>query len=230
MGYQLLSGEMMTTMSDQARLTAAVLTVGDGRGFVSCIRRQNVVVTAAHCLPRLPEPGRASEIKDRTFANILGRLGEEASVWAECLYADPVADLAVLGPPDGQELWNEHAAYEALVGGGDLPIATVKLSRQKHLGHATEWRGFGELLALDGEWFFAALVAGRAVAGPPWLRVEDMRRPIVEGMSGSPIVVGKRAIGIVTYSIETMDQTNPNLVGLESREPLLCYELPRWML
>ena len=37
-------------------------------------------------------------------------------VWAECLFADPVADIAVLGVPDEQYLSSEAAAFEALVG------------------------------------------------------------------------------------------------------------------
>ena len=36
-------------------------------------------------------------------------------VWAECLFADPVADIAVLGVPDEQYLSSEAAAFEALV-------------------------------------------------------------------------------------------------------------------
>ena len=41
-------------------------------------------------------------------------------VWAECLFADPVADIAVLGVPDEQYLSSEAA--------GDVPIA-VELRR-----------------------------------------------------------------------------------------------------
>jgi hypothetical protein len=36
------------------------------------------------------------------------------TVWAQCVFVDPVADIAVLSEPDGQELFNEHEAYEAL--------------------------------------------------------------------------------------------------------------------
>jgi hypothetical protein len=38
---------------------------------------------------------------------LLSPLGAEPHVWAECLFVDPVADLAVLGPVDGQELYDE---------------------------------------------------------------------------------------------------------------------------
>jgi hypothetical protein len=42
-------------------------------------------------------------------------LGDKPTVWAECLFADPIADIAVLGSPDNQALFDEAGAYEALV-------------------------------------------------------------------------------------------------------------------
>lgn len=36
-------------------------------------------------------------------------------MWAECLFVDPVADIVVLGSPDGQELQDQSEAYEALI-------------------------------------------------------------------------------------------------------------------
>jgi len=38
---------------------------------------------------------------DRTYKRLLGTLdAKELTVWAECLFVDPIADLAVLGVPD----------------------------------------------------------------------------------------------------------------------------------
>ena len=34
--------------------TAAVITVGEGRGFLVKHRHEVLVITAAHCLPRIP--------------------------------------------------------------------------------------------------------------------------------------------------------------------------------
>ncbi len=105
-----------------------VVKVGDGRGFVIKYRvsillptkrlfiEHRVVVTAAHCLPKLPPACAASFAYERTYANLLGRLNDrEGSVWAECLFADPVADIAVLGNPDDQELGDEADAYDQLI-------------------------------------------------------------------------------------------------------------------
>ena len=99
----------------------AVITVGSGRGFVVEGRGQRYVVTAAHCLPerpdgqRLPPPHGFSYTHERTYAKLLAPLGERPSVWCECLFVDPVADIAVLGSPDDQALSDEAEAYEALV-------------------------------------------------------------------------------------------------------------------
>ena len=80
---------------------------------MECARLGRVVITAAHCLPELPPPHRASYTKERTYADFLSPLGQEPTVWAECLFVDPVSDLAVFGSPDNQELSDEADAYEA---------------------------------------------------------------------------------------------------------------------
>jgi hypothetical protein len=50
---------------------------------------------------------------------------EQPSVWCECLFADPVADVAVLGAPDNQELSDQADAYEALVAAA-TPVAVAE--------------------------------------------------------------------------------------------------------
>jgi hypothetical protein len=82
-------------------LKSAVITVGEGgRGFIVQGDR-HYVITAAHCLPEQPPPHSDSYLEERTY-KLLARLGAEPDVFAECLFADPVADIAVLGPPDDQ--------------------------------------------------------------------------------------------------------------------------------
>src|SRR5437867_2361147 len=96
--------------------TRSVLKVGGGRGFVVNGDRDRLIITAAHCLPRFPPCHGLSYTEERTYAKLLGPLGrKKPTVWAECLFVDPVADIAVLGPPDGQELYDEWGAYERLV-------------------------------------------------------------------------------------------------------------------
>jgi hypothetical protein len=97
------------------RAKQAVVTVGDGRGFVVEGKLERpYVITAAHCLPELPPAHGMSYLHERTYQKLLGALGEAPSVWAECVFADPVADIAVLSEPEGQELFDQCAAYEEL--------------------------------------------------------------------------------------------------------------------
>ncbi len=96
-------------MNDLLEATRSILKVGDGRGFVVNGERDRLVITAAHCLPRFPPCHAASYLEERTYAALLGVLGrKKPTVWAECLFVDPVADIAVLGPPDDQELSDEY--------------------------------------------------------------------------------------------------------------------------
>jgi hypothetical protein len=86
-------------------MNASVVRVGYGRGFkVTSTNLGVLIITAAHCLPRFPQPHPAAYLEERTYPNILGPLGGTLNVWAELLFADPIADIAVLGPPDGQSL------------------------------------------------------------------------------------------------------------------------------
>lgn len=158
-------------------LELAVVAINDGRGFVvegktpvgslSVIHRY--VITGAHCLPDLPPPHGASNPHERTYPGILSLIGEKEAVAAECLFADPVADLAVLGEPDN----GEAEGYSELVDG--LPAIPI--------GEAHE-DSAARLLSLDGRWFACTvgLGGGRAI----W--ISDAAERVRGGMSGSPIV------------------------------------------
>jgi hypothetical protein len=86
------------------RAKSAIITVGAGRGFVMQGKLNRFVITAAHCLPFFPPCCSFSFTEERTYENLLGHIGVEPSVWAECLFVDPIADIAVLGSPDTQVL------------------------------------------------------------------------------------------------------------------------------
>jgi hypothetical protein len=99
-----------------ATAKAAIITVGDGRGFLVEARQTRLVVTAAHCLPHLPPPPPAWYTHERTYRKLLGPLGADAPlIWAECLFVDLISDLAVLGEPDGHAYVGERDAYAAFV-------------------------------------------------------------------------------------------------------------------
>lgn len=194
-----------------AKAKAAVITVQNGgRGFVVEHGHNRLVITAAHCLPFFPPCHGASSIEERTYRKFLAPLGGEPAIWAACLFADPVADIAVLGSPDDQELSDEARAYD------DLMEAATPLA----ISDAPE-KGSGWLLSLDGEWF-KCLVEN--VGGMLWL--SDPAKPIPGGMSGSPIISARgKAMGVVCTSAE-----GPAKLGFHGPNPRLFANLPGWLL
>jgi hypothetical protein len=188
--------------------TASVVKVGAGRGFV-LDTEPRVVVTAAHCLPELPPPHPNAYTSERTYAGLLGRLVDsETPVSAECLFVDPVGDIAVLGQPDNQALYNEAEAYDALI----YSVPGLRVSDPPE--QSTDW-----LLGLDGDWFRCTVK--RLPKGPLFIFKADAT--IQGGMSGSPILAGDgTAIGVVCAS---------NGSGKEAAMlPCLTRNLPGWLL
>src|ERR1700758_5675556 len=111
-----------------------IVKVGDGRGFLSEYRAhprsvvsssqhlrlrrfidRSVIVTAAHCLPNLPPAHAGALQEERTYKDLLGSLdGSKKHIWAECLFVDPVADIAILDSPDEQAFDEQADAYHSL--------------------------------------------------------------------------------------------------------------------
>jgi hypothetical protein len=204
---------------DSAR--RAIVSVGDGRGFVLQGARDRFVLTAGHCLPAFPPCASISLTEERTYEAVLGPLGGERKVWAECLFADPIADVAVLGRPDGQELSDEAAAYDELIdASAPLRIGELLSEARTSTGdcYADAW-----LLSLDGRWFGCTvrrINSPLPIPSPLW--IENLSQPIVGGMSGSPIVVaGGAVIGIVCASSGN---------GPGGPNPYLIDNLPGWLL
>ena len=195
-------------MKVQQREQLPVVKVGKGgRGFVVEIgREERVVITAAHCLPHLPPSQPFAHTNERTYRELLAKLGSEPTVVAECLFADPVADIAVLGCPERERLRDPANEYEALVMGvTPLSIADApERGREKLLigdetfNSSTPGRGPALLLSLKGEWIECTVER----AGAAWLSVEE---PLVDsGMSGSPILAADGgAIGLVPPATST---------------------------
>ena len=137
-------------MRPDFRLTSAILRVGEGRGFVVKRRMHEdcIVITAAHCLPVLPPPHPGAYLEELTYQRLLGPLGTEPTVWTELLFTDPVSDIAVLGAPDGQDLYEQADDYKALMASA-RPLAIAEAPVQ-HDDKAAE--GEARVLSLDGHW------------------------------------------------------------------------------
>jgi hypothetical protein len=160
----------------------SLVQVDGGRGFVvekwlGGFHSGRLVITAAHCLPGW----------EGTMPALLGELGGEPSIAAQCIFSDPFADLAVLISVDSQaqELARDFEAYEALVDAA-TPLA---------LGRATAWETPvpTSLISLDGR----PITCTASHEGLE-LRLTEMSEPIVAGMSGSPVLdKDDAAIGII---------------------------------
>lgn len=200
---------------DATAAAGSVCTVGEGRGFVIEGNRGRYIITAAHCLPSLPPPVSFSHTEERTFPKLVGPLGSNPMVWAECLFVDPIADVAVLGAPDNQQFPTQSDEYEKLVDG--MPVCSVGEAPRKTRG----W-----LFSLEGHWFSCSL---QHVGGPLW--ASDALDGIRGGMSGSPILMDDgKAVGIVVSGggVEAEDDDDAPTEG--GPEPWLVGNLPGWLL
>ena len=202
-------------------LTASVVQVGDGRGFMveslDAFKRfepvSHRIITAAHCLPNLPPAHPMSYTEEHTFQKLLGPLDGGRTVWAKCVFADPVADIAVLETPDSQALSDEADVFEELI---------EECSKAFRVKAPPATRLHGWLLTLANVWapcevelFDRRLSITRANQG------------IMAGMSGSPILDDEGdAIGLVSTSTNALH-------GVDTAgdfEPCLSEALPGWLL
>jgi hypothetical protein len=196
----------MTSDAMLASVKSAIIAVGKGRGFLVKTRQGTLVVTAAHCLPRLPRAHPASHTRERTYRKLLRPLGaNKPKVWAECLFVDPIADVAVLGEPDDQVYLDEFRKYEALVQDrATLPVGPAT-------GPSGVW-----LWGLDGQWHQATAERQRWANRLLLLAVTNPEA-VAPGTSGSPIVAADgRAIGLIS--------AGPDM------NPVLSQNLSPWLL
>ena len=132
-------------------------------------------------------------------------------MWAKCLFADPVADIAVLGQPDNQDLHEEAQKYDELAWSVEpLAISDIKACDPSERDWAKDrvW-----VLSLDGEWneCMAGHIGGRSLL---------TKGPIVSGMSGSPVVDD---LGAAIAAISSGSER-------EHLNPRLTQSLPGWLL
>lgn len=210
-----------------ADATRAVVQIGrhGGRGFIIVVGERRYVVTAAHCVfVKLPVPHSARDSNEVTYRNLIGPLGGRRRVSAECVFLDPIADIAVFGAPDTQERYEEAQAYEALTSEAAFKIG--KLSRRpRTIASAITPPGFAaseaRMLSLDGEWF-----ACRVISQGGGLWFDQAKQPAIGGMSGSPIVLPDgAAVGVVCVS-----ESGHSSGRTGGPNPMLAAHLPGWLL
>jgi hypothetical protein len=196
-----------------ADLAGSVVRVGDGRGFVVRTGRANYIITAAHVLPELPPARLLHSLEQETYPRLIGPRDAQPTVTAACVFADPIADLAVLAPPDNQELSDEAELYEQFT--GLLPpfdIAPPPPRQRVRLpglfGNPPDYALSdvtfpAHVLSIAGVWIACT---ARHVGGPLMVEPADL---IVGGMSGSPLIGATgAALGVVSTHNSTTCLTN----------------------
>jgi hypothetical protein len=169
-----------------------VVRVGDGRGFVvSAGEYDRYVITAAHCLPKHPEPHLANDANELTYA-IIGPVGRKKPTISAGLCADNlIDDVAVFSEPDGQVLWDECQSYEKFTAAAALvtgkpPVAVEPYNWRTTTGTAA-W-----VLSLDRKWQPCLVQNGGRFL---WIKEAS----IEGGMFGSPIIdANGAAIGLIS--------------------------------
>jgi len=148
-----------------------------------------------------------SYLEEKTYKNLLGTLNEPGKVWAECVFADPIADVAILSMPDDQALSEQSDAYE------QLSDAVNPLRLREAIEGETVW-----VLDLDGQ-FRSGIVKE---VNDTFVQVLGcVMKP---GMSGSPLLGNDgAAISVCVLGFE-------NKMGAHemTAQRNLPEALPRW--
>ena len=181
---------------------SGIIKVGDGRGFIVERGAFRFIITAAHCLPHLPPCHLMTQLEEITYRNLVGHLDGDGVVWVECIFADPVQDIAVLGTPDDQELSEQADLYKKLTG------AVMPVQIREAVAGETAW-----VLDLGGE--FKSFVLEGNNRRRLWGKIpEGIMKP---GMSGSPIL-GDDGLAISLCNIGGPSPDSP-LINLEKCLP-----------
>lgn len=173
-------------------LKKGVIRVGDGRGFLVAGFNEVLVITAAHCLAEMP--GRSlSNMAGGAYSPVwIGPLQGGLEVKADCIFADPFADIAVLRCPDEQQFSSDADAYEHLIAGASTLTIDCTLARSS-LG---EIQRDGMILSIDGTWQPCKVVCSEG--GP--LQLEQMKAELHAEMAGSPIISMTGAVlGVLSF-------------------------------
>lgn len=209
-------------------LKEGVVRVGHGRGFLVAGFHEVLIITAASCLAK---GSAASDASPESHSKALvGPLHVTPGVIADCLFADPFADLAVLRCPNEQSHPHQANAYEHLVAGASTFMVDACLARQAQ----DEVRREGLVLSLEGQWQPCRISC--RTGGP--LQITMTEGHLHPRMAGSPILsLSGGVLGVISGGGTDLIPTHSNLAldlpqkflqwmtvpGLSSRMPMAMY-------
>lgn len=222
----------MKIQTKLARIKQQTISVGNGRGFVLLAESLGpIVITAAHCIGK-PRPSATAESTERLYKAIFGPLdARERPIPGQLAFADPVADIAVLGRPDWASMPDETSAYECFtkatcplrISAPPRPLdhQMLEISLETEGAVPSEKYSPVWVLSLKGEWTRCS--ARWSLSGHLWVKNE--RNVLSPGMSGSPIVDESGAIvGAVTVVKPSRALDDGRGYG---PQPRLTEDLPR---
>lgn len=108
-------------MKERRKLVAGLMTIkddaGSGMGFMCQVGPQLSIITAAHCLQRMPDPTRTHY--DPVFVAVQPFDGPQRQATALVRFVDPYTDIAILGNANWQCNLYDHSlqaeeSYEML--------------------------------------------------------------------------------------------------------------------
>ena len=195
--------------------TVIQVGVGDwaGRGFFIKVRGERYVITAAHCVGRLPIADSGEFMEDHTYKNFLGPLNGPRNIWAACLFVDPIADIAVFCEPNEIVFSSESKAYREFA----KQATPFVLSRMRVPG-LFKATSDAQILSFDGEWFSCRIDCYHNLL----IWIADAGQQILRGMVGSPIILPD---GSVVGAVSIKDGPHAMLSG---RLPVWLVREARW--
>ena len=140
--------------------------------------------------------------------------GSQLDVWGDCIFVDPVADIAVLGEVDNQVDENFSVQWDAY-------LQLVESVSAISIGKVET--GLGWMLSLDGKCERTKLEVVRSIWGTSLLT-----GPVKPGMSGSPVLnLAGKAIGVATMGSGGGAGNFPQTGN--GPQPTLARNLPVWL-